>query len=109
MKFKELSLMAAGAVAAVTVMAVASAVFYSPKAQAQSSATAPAPGGVSVAVTAGNMNVTAGASSQVQGGTIVLQDSVNRKITVTAYSYSLSGNSSTAPTLLLSTAASYTY
>ncbi len=109
MKFKDISLIAIGAVAAVAVMAVASIFLYTPKAQAQTSSAAAAPGGVSLVVSTGANEVTAGGSSQYAGGTIMLQDAPNRKVTVYAYSYNVLGNGS-APTLQLSTpAVTFTY
>jgi hypothetical protein len=109
MKLREISLLAIGAVAAVAVMAGASIFLYTPKAQAQASSAAPAPGGVSLIVSSGANSIASGAASQYQGGTIVVQDSVNRKVTVYAYSYNFLANG-TAPAILVSPSpSSFTY
>jgi hypothetical protein len=84
--------------------------FNPPKAQAQAAATAPAPGGVSMVVTAGNnAGNTTSSVGQIQGGVITMQDSVNRKVTVVAYSYVIVNSATTAPTILLSPSASFSY
>lgn len=108
MKMRDISLVVFGAIAAVSVIVAASVVFYTPRAQAQAASTAQAPGGVSVTVTSGNINVASGGVQQNQGGTILLQDTVNRKVTVYAYSYNLFGNGTT-PTALVSAPVVFTY
>jgi hypothetical protein len=108
MKLKEISLIAVGAAAAVAVMAAASVFFYTPKAQAQASSAVSAPGGVSVIVSSGANSVPSGGSSQYQGGTIVLQDAPNRKVTVYAYSYNYLANGN-PPSLTISGASTFTY
>lgn len=108
MKFKEISLVAIGAMAAITIMAAVSVLFYTPKAPAQGAAAMTAPGGVSVSVTAANTAVAAGGTAQFQGGTILVQDGPNRKVTVYSYTYELFGNTTT-PTLQLSGASTFTY
>jgi hypothetical protein len=104
MKTRDLCLMATGAIIAVAVIVAALTVFNPTRAQAQGAAAAPAAGGVSMIVSAGNGT----GVSTIQGGTIVLQDSVNRKVTVAAYTYQIT-TPPTAPTLVLSTNASFTY
>jgi hypothetical protein len=108
MKMRDISLVVFGAIAAASVMIAASVIFYTPRAQAQAASTAPAPGGVSVTVTSGNINVAAGSTAQNQGGTIMLQDTVNRKVIIYAYSYNIFGNG-TAPSMLFSSPSSFQY
>ena len=104
MQVKDISLMAIGAMAAVTVMAISSAFFYTPKAQAQASSAAPAPGGVSMIVSPGNL-----AGPNVQGGTIALQDSVNRKVTIAPYAIFTPSVAGTAPSILVGATSTITY
>jgi hypothetical protein len=104
MKIRDISLVAFGAITAVCVMVTASVIFYTPRSQAQASSAASAPGGVSMIITQGNV---AGAS--VQGGTIALQDSVNRKVTVVPYQFYIPSVAGTAPSVLLGGAGSYNY
>jgi hypothetical protein len=61
MKIRDISLVAFGAITAVSVMMAASVIFYTPRSQAQASSAAPAPGGVSMIISQGN---NAGASVQ---------------------------------------------
>ncbi|HXC98606.1 MAG TPA: hypothetical protein VN048_04635 [Verrucomicrobiae bacterium] len=96
MKIRDISLMAFGAITAVSVMLAASVIFYTPRSQAQASSAAPAPGGVSMIISQGNNT---GAS--VQGGTIALQDSVNRKVTVVPYAFFTPSVAGTVPSILL--------
>ncbi len=104
MKMRDISLVAFGAIAAVSVMAAASVIFYTPRAQAQASSSAPAPGGVSMIITQGNN--TAGG---VQGGTIALQDSVNRKVTIAPYAFNISSSTITLPSLLVGAISTISY
>jgi hypothetical protein len=96
MKTKDISLFAFGAITAVSVMLAASVIFYTPKGQAQASSAAPAPGGVSMIVSPGNL-----AGANVQGGTIVLQDSVSRKVTIAPYAIFTPSVAGTAPSVLV--------
>ena len=96
MKMRDISLVVFGAIAAVSVMVAASVIFYTPRAQAQASSAAPAPGGVSMIISQGNNT---GAS--IQGGTIVLQDSVKRVVTVVPYAFFTPSVAGTAPSGLL--------
>ena len=108
MKIRDLSLVMFGAIAAISVAVAVSVIFYTPRAHAQASTTAQAPGGVSLTVTSGNINAAAGSAAQNQGGTIVIQDTAARKVTVYAYSYNIFGNG-TAPTLQFSGASVFGY
>jgi hypothetical protein len=96
MKIRDISLVAFGAITAVSVMLAASVIFYTPRSQAQASSAAPAPGGVSMIISQGN-----NAGANVQGGTIALQDSVNRKVTVVPYAFFTPSVAGTAPSILL--------
>ena len=102
MQVKDITLMAVGAMAAVTVMAVSSAFFFTPRAQAQIAA--PAPGGVSMIVSPGNI-----AGANVQGGTIIMQDSVARTIKVIPYAFFTPSVAGTPPSLLLGSSSSTNY
>jgi hypothetical protein len=110
MKVRDICLMAGGATVTLATVLLASTLVNPPKAQAQASSAIPAAGGVSMIVSSGNLTVSGGGNGG-QGGTIVLQDSVTRKVTVVAYSYNIwSANSvATPPIILLSTNASFTY
>jgi hypothetical protein len=99
--------MAAGAIITVAVFALAYTFINPSKVEAQASSAAPAPGGVSMIVSAGN-GMASGGGNETQGGTIVLEDSVNRKVTVVAYTFD-TFNSASAPTLYLSTNATFSY
>jgi len=102
MKIRDISLMATGAIVAVAVIAGAAAILYTPKAQAQGASAAPAPAGVSMIVSGGN-NIYNNITSQ--NGTIVLQDTINRKVTVVGYGVGGSSGSS----LSISAPQSFTY
>jgi hypothetical protein len=104
MKIRDISLVAFGAITAVCVMVTASVIFYTPKSQAQASSAAPAPGGVSMVISQGNL-----AGGTVQGGTIALQDSVNRKVTIAPFAYNISSSTITAPTILVGSPSTLTY
>jgi hypothetical protein len=80
MKVRDINLMATGAIVTIAVIVGTTTNLYTPKAQAQ--AAAPAPAGVSMIVSGGNAIYD---NSTSQCGTIVLQDTVNRKVTVVAY------------------------
>jgi len=108
MKVRDISLMAAGAIITVAAFALAFTLINPPKAQAQASSAAPAPGGVSMIVSSGN-GMASGGGNETQGGTIVLEDSVNRKVTVVAYTFDTFNAAGTPPTLYLSTNATFTY
>jgi hypothetical protein len=107
MKIRDISLVAFGAIAAVSVMVAASVIFYTPKAQAQASSAAPAPGGVSMIVSPGN--TAAGSAGSIQGGTIVLQDSVNRKVTIAPYAFNISSSTITPPSILVGAISTISY
>ena len=108
MKLRDLSLIAIGALAAAALTAAVSAFVYTPRAQAQGSAAAPAPGGVSMIITEGSASI-GNSATYVQGGTIVMQDSVNRKVTVYAFEHSFNQNTANPPIIQLSTNTSFTY
>jgi len=107
MKIRDISLVAFGAIAAVSVMVAASVIFYTPRAQAQASSAAPAPGGVSLIVSPGN--TAAGSAGSIQGGTIVLQDSVNRKVTIAPYAFNISSSTVTPPSILVGAISTINY
>jgi hypothetical protein len=104
MKMRDISLVAFGAITAVSVMVTASVIFYTPRSQAQASSAAPAPGGVSMIISPGNT-----ASGTVQGGTIALQDSVNRLVTIVPYAFAISSSSLTPPSILVGAKSTVSY
>ena len=104
MKIRDISLVAFGAITAVSVMLAASVIFYTPGAHGQASSAAPAPGGVSMIVSPGNT-----ASGAVQGGTIALQDSVNRLVTVVPYSFFMNSGSGGIPVLEIGAKSTVSY
>jgi hypothetical protein len=104
MKIRDISLVAFGAIAAVSVMLAASVIFYTPRSQAQASSAAPAPGGVSMIVSPGNI-----AGAGAQGGTIALQDSVNRLVTVVPYSFYMGSVSGNVPVLEIGAKSTVSY
>jgi hypothetical protein len=106
--------MATGATILVAVIALASALVNPAKAQAQGAAAAP--GATAITVTANPTTYTLGASSaagvQAEGGVITINDFANRKVTVVAYQATIANNYGSAllaPTIALSTNASFTY
>ena len=107
MKIREISLVAFGAITAVSVIAAASVIFYTPKTQAQASSAAPAPGGVSMIVSPASLGT--GSSGNVQGGTIITQDSINRVIKVAPYAIFTPAVAGTAPSVAVGTASTYSY
>ena len=109
MNGRTLCLVATGVVVSVAVVVLAITVFNPTKAQAQASSAAPAAGGVSMIVSPGNhVSQTAGYASQ--GGTIVMHDSVNRKVTVVAYLNRITNDPDIhPPSIVLSTNAFFTY
>ena len=109
MKVRPISLMAAGAIVSIAVIVSVSTLFHPPNAQAQASSAAPAAGGVSVIVSPGSSE-SATASYITQGGTIVLHDSVNRKVTVVAFCNRIANDPENhPPSIVLSTNAFFTY
>jgi hypothetical protein len=104
MKIRDISLVLFGAITAVSVIVAGSVIFYTPRAQAQASSAAPAPGGVSMIVSPGNTS-----SGTVQGGTIALQDSVNRLVTVVPYSFFMNSASGGIPVLEIGAKSTVSY
>ena len=104
MKIRDISLVAFGAITAVSVMVTASVIFYTPRSQAQASSAAPAPGGVSMIISQGNAS-----SGTVQGGMIALQDSVKRQVTVAPYAFAISSSTITPPSILVGTISTISY